>query len=93
MLNRPASFFLARHLCASPTDTSQQNAKENPLARNKGKPRFGSAASVRTAAQDVRGQKALGTFHEFIFHGFALVKGPVSIFLDSGKVDEDVLPG
>jgi len=92
MLNRPASFFLRVTLRVT-NDTSQQNAKENPLARNKGKPRFGSAASVRAAAQDVRGQKALRTFHEFIFHGFALVKGPVSIFLDSGKVDEDVLPG
>ena len=38
MLNRPASFFLR-----VATDMPS-NAKENPLARNKGNPRFGSAA-------------------------------------------------
>src|SRR5579864_3690468 len=48
---------------------------------------------VRTAAKDVRGQKALGPFHELIFHSFALVKSPVTIFLNSGKVDKDVFPG
>lgn len=51
------------------------------------------ALLISAAAQDIRGQKALGPLHELIFDGFTLVEGPIAIFLNSGKVDEDVFAG
>lgn len=71
---------------------ANSSSNKNPLAAARGK-HTSVASLVRTAAQYIRGQKALGTLHEFIFHGFALVESSVAIFLDSGKVDKDVLSG
>ena len=51
------------------------------------------ALLISAAAQYIRSQKSLGTFHELIFHGFSLVQSPVAIFLNSGKVDKDVFTG
>src|SRR5207248_5346136 len=48
---------------------------------------------LRTAAQYVRCQKALGTFQKLILHCLAFVKGPVAIFLNSGKMHKDVFSG
>ena|SRR5215472_7886429 len=88
MLNRPVSFFVL------PTNAGSQRKKTNPLVREQGEIlNSWLLVLAGTAAQYVRGQKAFGPLHEFIFHGFSLVKGPVAIFLDRGKMDKDVFPG
>src|SRR5689334_3760557 len=89
MLNCPASFF-AYCRRAPPYWTANQH--KNPLAATRGRTPF-CGLLVRTAAQYVRCQKALGTFQKLILHRFALVKGPVAIFLDSGKMHKDVFSG
>jgi len=89
MLNCPASFFLLIP-GTLPLFTGSLTGIKNPLAATRGRMPF---CRLRTAAQYVRCQKALGTFQKLILHCLAFVKGPVAIFLDSGKVDEDVLPG
>src|SRR5579864_49527 len=71
---------------------TQRTKKESPRP-HKGNHGVRSPLLVRAAAQDIRSQKALGTFHELIFHGFALVKSPVAIFLNSRKMDEDIFSG
>src|SRR6476646_7385527 len=86
MLNRPASFFCFER------EKPQAGVQNIPLAVARGISQS-VALLISATAQDIRGQKPLGTFHELIFHGFTLVKSPVAIFLNSGKVDEDVFPG
>ena len=68
------------------------NQHKNPLAATRGRAPF-CRLLVRTAAQYVRCQKAFGTFLKLILHCLAFVKGPVAIFLDSGKVHKDVFAG
>jgi hypothetical protein len=48
---------------------------------------------TRRTAQYVGCQIAFGTFEEFKLYRFAFVQGSVSIFLDCGKMDENVLSG
>jgi hypothetical protein len=60
---------------------------------DKGKPDLGNPKLTGGAAHYVGGQKALGTFQELKFHGFSLVKGPVTIFLDRGKMYKNILTG
>lgn len=86
MLNRPASFFVLNE------KSRKLERNKNPLAVARGISQS-VALLISATAQDIRGQKPFGTFHELIFHGFTLVKSPVAIFLNSGKVDEDVFPG
>jgi len=63
-----------------------------PLARARGK-RILEPGLARGAAHYIRGQKALGTFQELKFYGFALIERPVAIFLNGGKMHEDVFAG
>ena len=88
MLNRPASFF-----CAPTTAARPRVQKRIPLPAQGEAFAVGCFLLVRAATQYVRGQKALGPLHEFVFHGFSLIEGPIAIFLDRGKVDKDVFPG
>jgi len=87
MLNRPASFFYS-----DIEQSARCRAMRIPLAVARGICQS-VASLISAAAQDIRGQKSFGTFHELIFHGFSLVQSPVAIFLNRGKVDEDVFSG
>src|SRR6476469_8183789 len=88
MLDCPASFFISGALYFYRT----ANQHKNPLAATRGSTPF-CGLLVRTAAQYVGCQKALGTFQKLILHRLAFVKGPVAIFLDSGKMHKDVFSG
>lgn len=68
------------------------NQHKNPLAATRGRTPFGWLL-IRAAAQYVRCQKALGTFQKLILHRLAFVKGPIAVFLDSGKMHKDVFSG
>jgi hypothetical protein len=61
--------------------------------RQQGEKCHSVAFLVCAATQYIRGQKAFGTLHELVFDGFALIESPVTIFLNRGKVDKDVLSG
>src|SRR6476469_9256007 len=88
MLDCPASFFISGALYFYRT----ANQHKNPLAATRGSTPF-CGLLVRTAAQYVGCQKALGTFLKLILHRLAFVKRPVAIFLDSGKMHKDVFAG
>jgi len=90
MLNCPASFFCLLPACSACYRTANQH--KNPLAATRGRAPF-CRLLVCTAAQHVRCQKALGTFQKLILHRLAFVKGPVAVFLDSGKMHKDVFSG
>jgi hypothetical protein len=48
---------------------------------------------ARSTAHYIGCQIPLGTFEEFKFHGFTLIQGAISIFLNGRKMNENVFPG
>src|SRR4029077_6334427 len=67
--------------------TSCQPIKNPPGGSREGWQRFGSGLK----ASDVRRLKALRAFEQIELYSFTFVQCAISVFLDRGKMDEDVL--
>ena len=74
------------HGAAFATAIHYKNTPVAPLRRNT---RF----SVRLYLRDVLSLKALGPLTNFEFHKLPFIQRFVSVHLDRGEMDENVLPG
>src|SRR5689334_20850618 len=85
-----------RQRCCSfagnPLTASRPHKSKTPC-RSKGSNSGSLRQLAGSATQDVRSQKAFGALQEFKLHSFAFIQRAIAVFLDRGKMNENVFPG
>src|SRR5215831_4718304 len=78
---------------STPVANQTALADRKPLAWSKGIDFKMETRLAGNASHDVGRQIPFGAFEEFELHSFAFIEGAVAVFLDRGKVDENIFAG